>query len=79
MPPFDFRLEVVSEIAAAGWRPEEAAEHRKPFALQQLGPPGIVLPQATYRFTHGDLGAFEMFVVPVGRTAAGVTYEAVFS
>ena len=78
-PQFDVRLEAVREIAAAGWRPEEAADHRKPFALQFLGPAGFVLPQAIYKFVHGEFGTFEMFIVPIGRTAAGVAYEAVFS
>jgi hypothetical protein len=37
------------------------------------------LPQATYRFEHETIGAFDLFIVPVGRTAQGVSYEAVFS
>jgi hypothetical protein len=72
-------LEAVNEIPVSGWRPDEAAEHRKPFSLLFLGPPSFVLPQATYRFEHETIGAFDLFIVPVGRTAQGVSYEAVFS
>jgi hypothetical protein len=72
-------LESVTAIPVAGWRPEEAAEHRQPFSLVFLGPPQLVLPQAIYRFEHDEVGAFEIFIVPIGRTAQGVSYEVVFS
>jgi hypothetical protein len=38
-----------------------------------------VLPQRIYPFEHPDLGAFEVFIVPVGADPDGVRYEAVFS
>lgn len=75
----EMTLESVTEIPVAGWRPEDAAEHRRPFSLVFLGPPQVVLPQAIYRVEHDGLGAFEIFVVPIGRSAEGVRYEAVFS
>ena len=78
-PPLELSLEAVREIPPLGWRPEEAAAHRQPFALELLGPPQFILPQQIYRFTSGTLGTFEIFIVPIGRTAAGITYEAVFS
>lgn len=77
--PFDLRLETIREIPAAGWRPDEAAQHRQPFALQFVGPAQFVLPQQIYRFNNSALGVFDMFIVPVGRTADGVSYEAVFT
>ena len=77
--PLEMTLESVAEIPVSGWRPEDAAEHRRPFSLVFLGPPQIVLPQAIYRFEHDGLGAFEIFIVPIGRSAEGVRYEAVFS
>src|SRR4051812_21609050 len=77
--PVTMTLETVSEIPVAGWRPDDAAEHRTPFSLLFQGPPNVVLPQATYGFELEALGTFEMFIVPVGRTAEGVSYEAVFS
>ena len=77
--PLETTLESVTEIPVSGWRPDDTAEHRKPFSLVFLGPPQFVLPQAIYRFEHDGLGTFEIFIVPIGRTAQGVTYEVVFS
>ena len=77
--PIAMRLESVTEIPVSGWRPEDAAEHRQPFSLVFLGSPRFVLPQAIYRFEHDEIGTFEIFIVPIGRTAEGVSYEVVFS
>lgn len=52
---------------------------RAPFSIVFRGPPGAVLPQATYGLRHGALGAFELFLVPIGADAEGVRYEAVFT
>lgn len=52
---------------------------REPFSLIFRGPGAAVLPQRTYAFRHPALGDFDMFIVPVGRDAEGVTYQAVFS
>ena len=78
-PPVAMQLATVKEIPVSGWRPEEAADHRKPFSLVFLCRSQYVLQQAIYRFEHDGLGAFEIFIVPIGRTAEGVNYEAVFS
>ena len=77
--PLTLVLERVTEIPGSGWRPGDSTERRQPFSLSFLGPPEVVLPQAIYRFEHEAIGTFEMFIVPVGRTASGVSYEAVFS
>jgi hypothetical protein len=77
--PLEMVLAGVTEIPGSGWRPEDVAEHRRPFSLAFLGPPTLVLPQAIYRFEHESMGTFEIFIVPIGRTAQGVSYEAVFS
>jgi len=79
MAPLEAVLESVTEIPVAGWRPEEAADHRTPFSLVFRGPPQLILPQAIYRFEHETIGAFEIFIVPIGQTAEGVRYEVVFS
>ena len=77
--PIDVVLERVTEHPPPGWGPEDAAKHRTPFSLAFLGPATFVLPQAMYRFEHEGLGTFEMFIVPISRTAQAVSYEAVFS
>src|SRR5262245_7498027 len=40
------------------------------------GPAAPVLPQATYVIRHPALGEVSLFIVPVGRDASSVTYEA---
>ena len=77
--PFKVTLETVTVIPVSGWRPEDVDEHRQPFSLVFRGPPQFVLPQAIYRFEHEAIGTFEIFIVPIGRTAQGVDYEVVFS
>ena len=77
--PLDMTLASVTEIPVSGWRPEDVAEHRKPFSLVFNGPPTIVLPQAIYCFEHDGIGELAIFIVPIGRSAEAVRYEAVFS
>ena len=48
------------------------------FVLDWKGPYEPVLPQDIYTFRHGE-EAYEMFIVPVGRTREGTQYEAVFN
>jgi hypothetical protein len=51
---------------------------RTPFRLLFRGPSAPLMPQRIYRLEHGAIGALEIFIVPVGRDAAGVRYEAIF-
>ena len=43
------------------------------------GPATSLLHQGTYDFSHPRFGTHTIFIVPVGRDATGVNYEAVFS
>jgi hypothetical protein len=52
---------------------------REPFSLAFLGPPDPVLPQSIYTLECDALGSIELFLVPIGRSADGVTYEAIFT
>jgi hypothetical protein len=72
-------LESATESPRTGWRPPGGEPARTPFSLVFRGPPQFVLPQRIYRFEHEALGELDIFVVPIGRTAAGVAYEAIFS
>jgi hypothetical protein len=47
------------------------------FRLLFLGPAEPVLPQAIYPLRQDEETA-EIFIVPIGRTASGVEYEAIF-
>jgi hypothetical protein len=54
-------------------------DERAPFALDFRGPPDPILPQAIYRLENELMGRLEIFIVPVGRTADGTDYEAIFT
>ena len=75
----DAELQSVREVPVSGWRPEGNRPARQPFALLFLGRSQVVLPQAVYRLENETLGALEIFIVPIGRTPEGVSYEAVFA
>jgi hypothetical protein len=50
------------------------------FALVFLFPPDLPVEQRIYRMEHDALGALEIFLVPIEKTADGaVRYEAVFN
>lgn len=49
------------------------------FALLFRGPLSAFLGQGMYRFEHEQMGAADLFIVPVGRDQSGYTYEAVFN
>ncbi len=58
---------------------QDASGARTPFTLVFQGPAEPLLPQRIYRLEHDSIGAFEIFIVPIGQDAAGTTYEAVFA
>lgn len=74
-------MDVELELTAIEQRGGEAAGARPggPFSLLFAGPAEPLLPQATYELGHEELGTFGIFLVPVGRTADAVEYEAAFS
>jgi len=39
----------------------------------------FLLPQATYRLAHPQMGEFDLFLVAVGQEADGYRYEAVYN
>ena len=47
------------------------------FRLEFRGPPAPVLPQAIYRFASGER-SWDIFIVPIGQSESGTTYEACF-
>jgi hypothetical protein len=56
-----------------------AAGRRPPFSLEFHGTPGEVLPQRIYSLKHEELGAQEIFLVPVGASVERTQYEAIFT
>jgi hypothetical protein len=75
--------ELVDAKEFPGIRTETAAPQagadRIPFSIVFRGPAEPVLPQRIYPMSHGDLGEFAIFLVPVGRDERGILYEAVFT
>lgn len=57
----------------------EKTERNHAFSLLFHGPQTPFMPQATYRLQHAELGALEIFLVPVARDQDGFQYEAVFN
>lgn len=54
---------------------------RRPFSMIFKGTPGFYCPQRIYRMRNGDLGEFDIFIVPIGFDAATreYSYQAIFS
>jgi hypothetical protein len=52
---------------------------RTPFSLVFRGPDEPIYPQKSYRFEHEEIGAHDIFIVPVGPDTEGMRYEAVFN
>ncbi len=82
--PFVIRLEDGSsvetrlvEARAFGRQAQEGG--RNAFSLLFNGPLRPILPQSTYRMENEGLGAFDLFLVPVGPAGEAMQYEAVFT
>lgn len=52
---------------------------RPPFSLIFLARDPRVLPQRIYRMEHNGLGELSIFLVPIGKDAEGVSYQATFN
>lgn len=72
-PSRSLEMELV-EAADRGSTPRQ-----EQFALLFRGPLELFLPQQMYRLKHAHLGEMDLFLVPVGRTSQGFTYEAFFN
>ena len=52
---------------------------RQQFQVLFIGPLTPVLPQKIYRMVHEGMGAFDLFIVPIGPDSRGMRYQAVFA
>lgn len=57
----------------------EAQAGMERFSVFFSGPGDCYLPQKTYSLEHDQMGAFDIFLVPIGRDDRGYSYEAVFN
>jgi len=53
--------------------------HQEAFSIVFRAPVEAPLEQRIYRLEHESMGAFELFLVPIGKSPEGVSYEAVFN
>ena len=62
-------------------RPVEAHEEAgmERFSVFFKGSLEFLLPQATYRLAHPQMGEFELFLVPIAQETDGYRYEAVYN
>ncbi len=49
------------------------------FSCLFLAPPEVPIFQSIFKVEHDRLGSLELFLVPVGKDAAGLQYEAIFN
>jgi hypothetical protein len=67
------------ELAAVLGTGLQGLASREQFSLHFRGPRTPALPQRIYRLEHPQLGALDIFLVPIRSDSAGMTYEAVFT
>ncbi|HUR83329.1 MAG TPA: hypothetical protein VM733_21400 [Thermoanaerobaculia bacterium] len=77
--PNGAKVELRLTGAAKVMESEAARLARHPFSLFFVGPKSYQLKQHIYHVTHDQLGAMDVFLVPVGEDAQTYQYEAVFT
>lgn len=77
--PNGAKVELRLTGAAKVMESEAARLDRHPFSLYFIGPRSYQLQQHIYHITHEQLGALDIFIVPVGQDADTYQYEAVFA
>jgi len=78
LAPEDVVTLALMEVSEQG-RGTSSAQAGDFFALLFNGPVSRPLAQGTYAFEHALIGAFALFIVPIGAGSDGFRYEAVFS
>lgn len=61
-----------ADSATSGTNPES-------FSLTFRGPGDRLLRQQTHVFEHEKIGRFDLFIVPLGREAGAIQYQAIFN
>lgn len=70
---------VLSEAIEMGAAPQDT-QYRRAFSVVFVGPAQPILPQRIYRVEHEDMGALDLFLVPLGPNREGrMRYETVFT
>src|SRR5262249_9233955 len=69
----------VTQLSAQSAQGTEAPRPRAPFSLVFRSPAHTRLVQGIYNMAHPGIGAFELFLVPIGLDAQGLRCEAIFT
>ena len=75
--PLEFEL--ISATELGGSAGAEPPSRRQPFSIVFRGPGDVLLPQRIYRMEHEEIGASDLFLVPIGPDEKGLRYEAIFT
>lgn len=67
-------IELIEAVASVG-----KAFSRPPFSVVFRLPEEIAMQQRTFHIEHDDLGAMDLFLVPIGPGKTGIQCEAVFT
>ena len=81
-PDHEIEAELVEARALGGGpsrAPSDGSQRRTPFSLSFRTSLTAPLPQSIYEVVHDELGAYEIFLVPVGPDGTGMVYEAIFT
>lgn len=77
-PPAELKLVSVTDLQTRSSGKAGGEQVRLPFSLLFKGQSDLHLPQRIYHLEHKELGAMDIFLVPVGPEAHEMRYEAVF-
>lgn len=78
--PIDLELVEVTETGRGESAAAPGTGSRLPFSIHFLGPVSSrYLIQHTYRLEHEQMGALDIFLVPLGPEAGRMRYEAIFN
>ena len=70
----------VADVGPVNGRNEDAAVGKESFSIRFSAPTySKPIPQDTYTITHGALGTFQLFLVPMGKDSKGLYYEAIIN
>jgi len=68
---FELRLKSTQNLVAT--------DKQTNFSVELVAPPDVPAEQGIYRLEDHELGAMDLFLVPVSRDAEGLHFEAVFN
>ena len=75
----ELELELVEAAPLGSARAPSTEPARQPFSLVFRGALTPVAPQRVYQLDNAALGAFELFLVPIGPDEQGMQYQAIFT